>query len=161
MDIHIDLVIAWIINFWILLFLFKWALWDKIVNIVEERKTMLSKLKKADDEYKKMIDFAKKESDHILAKAEKTKNDLIHEAHLIAEDEKNKILKDAEQKVEIMKVDASRENEKLSKQLQDEWVDSVKFTSKAVVKKLLKQDKKLSDEYLWSLIEDMKTIDSE
>jgi vacuolar-type H+-ATPase subunit H len=40
---------------------------------------MLEKLKKADDEYKKMIEFARKESDLIISKAEKRKNEIIHE----------------------------------------------------------------------------------
>jgi flagellar biosynthesis/type III secretory pathway protein FliH len=46
-----------------------------------------------------------------------------------------------------MKADARRENEKLERQLKEEWVDSVKQTSKKVVKRLLKQDKELADNY--------------
>ncbi|MBQ9554323.1 hypothetical protein IJU97_05260 [bacterium] len=114
---------------------------------VEERKTMLAKLKKADDEYKRMIEFARKESDLIISKAEKKKNDLIHEAHLVAEEEKSKIIKNGQYKVELMIADARLENEKLEKQLKEERVDSVKQTSKTVVKRLLKQEKELSDEY--------------
>jgi vacuolar-type H+-ATPase subunit H len=49
------------------------------VQQVEERKKILEKLKKADDEYKKMIEFARKESDLIISKAEKRKNEIIHE----------------------------------------------------------------------------------
>ena len=156
MDIHVDLVIAWIINFFILVFLFRKLLWDKIVEQVEERKTMLAKLKKADDEYKRMIEFARKESDLIISKAEKKKEDLIHEAHLIAEEDKKRIIKEGQRKVELMKVDAMRENEKLEKQLKEEWIESVKDTSKMVVKRLLKQDKELSNEYFWVLVEDLQ-----
>jgi len=158
MDIHVDLIIAWIINFLILVFLFKKLLWDKIVQQVEERKAMLEKLKKADDEYKKMIEFARKESDSIISKAEKKKNDIIHEWHLVAEEEKAKILKDAEYKAELICQDAQRENEKLENQLKEEWVSSVKTTSKMVVKKLLKQEKELSDDYFGVLVEDLKDI---
>jgi len=156
MDIHVDLVIAWIINFFILVFLFRKLLWDKIVEQVEERKTMLEKLKKADDEYKRMIEFARKESDLIISKAEKKKEDLIHEAHLIAEEDKKRIIKEGQRKVELMKADAMRENEKLEKQLKEEWIESVKDTSKMVVKRLLKQDKELANEYFWVLVEDLQ-----
>lgn len=156
MDIHIDLIIAWIINFLILVFLFRKLLWDKIVQQVEERKKMLEKLKKADDEYKKMIEFARKESDLIISRAEKRKDALIHEGHLIAEEDRKKILKEWQYKVELMKADARRENEKLERQLKEEWVDSVKQTSKKVVKRLLKQDKELADDYFWVLVEDLK-----
>ena len=156
MDIHVDLVIAWIINFLILVLLFRTILWDKIVQQVEERKIMLNKLKKADDEYKKMIEFARKESDLIISKAEKRKDALIHEGHLIAEEDKKKIIKEWQYKVELMKADARRENEKLERQLKEEWVDSVKQTSKKVVKRLLKQDKELADDYFWVLVEDLQ-----
>lgn len=156
MDIHIDLVIAWIINFLILVFLFRKLLWDKIVQQVEERKTMLAKLKKADDEYKRMIEFARKESDLIISKAEKKKNELIHEAHLVAEEDKKKIIEEGKYKVKIMKEDAERENEKLEKQLKEERIDSVKQTSKKVVKRLLKHNKELSDDYFWVLAEDLQ-----
>ena len=155
MDIHVDLVIAWIINFLVLVLLFRKILWDKIVQQVEERKAMLKKLKKADDEYKKMIEFARKESDLIISRAEKRKDALIHEGHLIAEDKK-KIIKEWQYKVELMKADARRENEKLERQLKEEWVDSVKQTSKKVVKRLLKQDKELADDYFWVLVEDLQ-----
>ena len=156
MDIHVDLVIAWIINFLILVLLFRKILWDKIVQQVEERKTMLKKLKKADDEYKKMIEFARKESDLIISRAEKRKDALIHEGHLIAEEDRKKIIKEWQYKVELMKADARRENEKLERQLKEEWVDSVKQTSKKVVKRLLKQDKELADNYFWVLVEDLQ-----
>ena len=156
MDIHVDLVIAWIINFLVLVLLFRKILWDKIVQQVEERKAMLKKLKKADDEYKKMIEFARKESDLIISRAEKRKDALIHEGHLIAEEDKKKIIKEWQYKVELMKADARRENEKLERQLKEEWVDSVKQTSKKVVKRLLKQDKELADDYFWVLVEDLQ-----
>ena len=156
MDIHIDLVIAWIINFLILVFLFRKLLWDKIVQQVEERKTMLAKLKKADDEYKRMIEFARKESDLIISKAEKKKNELIHEAHLVAEEDKKKIIEEGKYKVKIMKADAERENEKLEKQLKEERIDSVKQTSKKVEKRLIKHNKELSDYYFWVLAEDLQ-----
>ena len=156
MDIHIDLVIAWIFNFLVLVLLFRKILWDKIVQQVEERKAMLKKLKKADDEYKKMIEFARKESDLIISKAEKRKDALIHEGHLIAEEDKKKIIKEWQYKVELMKADARRENEKLERQLKEEWVDSVKQTSKKVVKRLLKHDRELADDYFWVLVEDLQ-----
>ena len=95
-------MIAGIVNFLVLVFLFRKLLGDKIVQEVEKRRTMLEKLKKADDEYKKMIEFARKESDSILEKAEKTKKDMIHEAHLVAEEEKSKIIKEAHHKADLI-----------------------------------------------------------
>ena len=103
-----------------------------------------------------MIEFARKESDLIISRAEKRKDALIHEGHLIAEEDKKKIIKEWQYKVELMKADARRENEKLERQLKEEWVDSVKQTSKKVVKRLLKQDKELADDYFWVLVEDLQ-----
>lgn len=103
-----------------------------------------------------MIEFARKESDLIISKAEKKKNELIHEAHLVAEEDKKKIIEEGKYKVKIMKADAERENEKLEKQLKEERIDSVKQTSKKVVKRLLKHNKELSDDYFWVLAEDLQ-----
>lgn len=149
-------MLAGVINFLVLVFLFRKLLGDKIVQEVEKRKEMLEKLKKADDEYKKMIEFAHKESGLILEKAEKKKKDLIHEAHLIAEEEKSKIIKEAQHKAELMLTDAKQDTEKLEKELKANWVASVKETSKKVVKRLLKHDKVLEDEYFGVLVEDLK-----
>ena len=103
-----------------------------------------------------MIEFAHKESGLILEKAEKKKKDLIHEAHLIAEEEKSKIIKEAQHKAELMLTDAKQDTEKLEKELKANWVASVKETSKKVVKRLLKHDKVLEDEYFGVLVEDLK-----
>ncbi len=45
MDIQIDLVLAGVVNFLILVLLFRRLLGDKIVQQVEQRKAMLEKLK--------------------------------------------------------------------------------------------------------------------
>ena len=156
MDIHWDLVIAGIVNFLVLVFLFRKLLGDKIVQEVEKRRTMLEKLKKADDEYKKMIEFARKESDLILEKAEKTKKDMIHEAHLVAEEEKSRIIKEAHHKADLIVNEAKQDTDKLERELKESRVASVKETSKKVVKRLLKHDKVLEDEYFGVLVEDLK-----
>lgn len=149
-------MIAGIINFLVLVFLFRKLLGDKIVQEVEKRRTMLEKLKKADDEYKKMIEFARKESDLILEKAEKTKKDMIHEAHLVAEEEKSRIIKEAHHKADLIVNEAKQDTDKLERELKESWVASVKETSKKVVKRLLKHDKVLEDEYFGVLVEDLK-----
>jgi len=149
-------VIAGIVNFLVLVFLFRKLLGDKIVQEVEKRRTMHEKLKKADDEYKKMIEFARKESDLILEKAEKTKKDMIHEAHLVAEEEKSRIIKEAHHKADLIVNEAKQDTDKLERELKESWVASVKETSKKVVKRLLKHDKVLEDEYFGVLVEDLK-----
>lgn len=156
MEIHWDLVLTGIINFALLVYLFRKGLGDKIVQQIEKRKALMEKLKKADEEYKKMIEFAHKESDLILSKAEKKKKDLIHDAHLVAEGEKKKILTAAEEKAKMIEQEAQLHRGQMEKQLQEEWVDSVKFTAKKVVKRLLKQDKELSDQYFNVVLEDIQ-----
>ncbi len=155
-DINVWLIVAWILNFLILLFFFRKLLGDRIVQVVEERKNMIDKLKNADEEYNTMIATAKKESNSIISEAEQEKSKIIHEAHLIAESEKLKIIRDGEAKVETMKENAAFEAQKLEKQLKEEWVNSVKLTSKKVVKRLLKHDKELWDEYFGVLVEDLQ-----
>ena len=57
---------------------------------------------------------------------------------------------------EAVVIDPAFETEKLEKQLKEEWVNSVKQTSKKVVKRLLKHDKELADDYFGVLVEDLQ-----
>ncbi|MDO4713182.1 MAG: ATP synthase F0 subunit B [bacterium] len=143
-------------NFLVLVFLFRKFVGDQIVQQIEKRNALMEKLKKADDEYKKMIEFAHKESGLILEKAEKKRKELIHEAHLIAEEEKDKILKAAEHKAELIVEDSKLAMHRMETQLKEDWVQSVKETSKKVVKRLLKHNQELGDEYFGVLVEDVQ-----
>jgi F0F1-type ATP synthase membrane subunit b/b' len=101
MDIKIDLLIAQIVNFAILFFLAKWLFGDKIIKAIEERKQLIKKLKLADDEYARMIELAKKESNKIITKANKKKETILSEGKMIADEERKKVVDFAVCKCEV------------------------------------------------------------
>ena len=114
-ELKIGIIIAQIINFGILLFVFKYFLWDKIVKTIEERRnklkeielsenTVKNKLKRADEQWKKILDEARikaaqiEDDSNILTA--KSRNNLISSA----KDEANAIINSAKREVEREKI---------------------------------------------------------
>jgi F-type H+-transporting ATPase subunit b len=158
MDIKRDLLIAQIINFIILFFLVKWLFGDKIIRAIEERKQLIKKLKLADDEYARMIELAKKESNTIITKANKKKETILTEGKLIADEERKKVLDLAINKGEVIVQEAEEKGERMLKELETQWMDSVTSTTQIVVQKLLNTHETLKEEYLQTIAKELKNI---
>lgn len=65
-DLNLSVVIAQIINFWIVFFIFYHFLWDKIVKIIEERRVQLTNLDNSDAVVREKIEAAEKEAGEIV-----------------------------------------------------------------------------------------------
>ncbi|MDR3169195.1 MAG: ATP synthase F0 subunit B [Candidatus Peribacteria bacterium] len=156
MDIKIDLLIAQIVNFAILFFLVKWLFGDKIIRAIEERKQLIKKLKLADDEYARMIELAKKESNKIITKANRKKETILSEGRVLADEERKKVLDLAMSKGEVIVAQAQEKGQKMLKDLEGEWVHSVKSTTQVVVRKLLDTHEELKEEYLQAITKELK-----
>ncbi len=65
-DLSLGIILAQIINFWIVFFVFKHFLWDKIVKIIIERRELLKSLKDADALTKQKLAEADKVSENII-----------------------------------------------------------------------------------------------
>lgn len=70
-DLNLWTIIAQIINFLLLMFLFKHFLWKKIVDAIEERKLKLEKIELMEKEYTEKLALANKEVEDILEEAKK------------------------------------------------------------------------------------------
>jgi len=156
MNIQRDLLIAQVINFAFLFFLVKWLWGDKIIKAIEERKQLIKKLKWADEEYERMIQLAKKESNKIITKANKKKETILSEGKSIAENEKKQILELAMNKSDIMIKNAEEKGEKMLNDLKAERKDAVTDTTQLVVQKLLNNHKPLKEEYLETITQELK-----
>ncbi|MDR0860128.1 MAG: ATP synthase F0 subunit B [Candidatus Peribacteria bacterium] len=156
MDIKIDLLIAQIVNFAILFFLAKWLFGDKIIKAIEERKQLIKKLKLADDEYARMIELAKKESNKIITKANKKKETILSEGKMIADEERKKVLDLAMSKGEVIVQEAEAKGKRMQKELEAERTDGVISTTQLVVNKLLDTHEELKDEYLQTIAKELK-----
>lgn len=65
-DLSLGIILAQIINFWIVFFVFKHFLWDKIVKIITDRRELLKSLKDADALTKQKLAEADKLSENII-----------------------------------------------------------------------------------------------
>lgn len=155
MDINISLIIAQIINFLIIFFVFKYFLWNVITKEIENRRKMLSKLKNAETEYSNIISKAEDEAKTILDKWLKHKNSIIDEWVLLAQKEKEKIIQAAEKNATLLKEKSEAESQKIKDELAENWETWVKSTAKLVVKKLVWSDAELKDSYINSLIKEV------
>lgn len=91
-----------------------------------------------------------------MYRKQKKRKNLIQEAKLIAEEERDKIIEEADHQAELIISDAQQEWEKIRGKLKEQRLSSVKDTSKKVVKKLLKQNKELEDKYFSVILKDFK-----
>jgi len=149
-------VLIQVINILIFFWVFKYFFADAIVNAIEERRKLINKLKNAEQEYKMMIEKAEGEKKQIIEEALQHKNQIIEEARALALKEKEKIIEEAKRKAKEIVDNAKAEWEKLKKQLEETWEESLKYTTKLVVRKLFNEDKDLKEEYLKKLIEEFK-----
>lgn len=156
MDIQVDILVAQIINFLIIFFLFKKFFGDKIITLVEERRLLIKRLKKADQEYQNIINSAKEEADTLLQDTQKKKEQLLSKAKKSAEEAKLDILSLAQKEASQITKNAEQKAEHLQKEIYKERESSVKSTTKLVVTKLLQKDAKLQEAYLDTLIKEVK-----
>lgn len=156
MEIQRDLLLAQLINFWILFFITKKFFGDKILNIVEERRVLIRKLKNADEEYERMIEVAKKESATIITNANKKKEDIIQEGIVIANQEKQSIIDLAIGKREVMLSEAKQRGEILLEDLEDQRTETVTTTTQEVVNKLFDRHVELKEAYLQTITAELK-----
>lgn len=156
MEINRGLLAAQILNFGILFFLAKWLFGDKIIKAIEERRQLIKKLKQADDEYERMIELAKKESNKIVTKANKKKETILSEGKLLAEEERKKVLDIAINKGDVIIQNAEEKGERIVKELESERTKAVTDTTQLVVNKLLDTHTELKDEYLKTISKELK-----
>ncbi|MDR2415074.1 MAG: hypothetical protein LBD75_00175 [Candidatus Peribacteria bacterium] len=158
MEINIDLLLAQIVNFAILFFLTKWLFGDKIIKAIEERRQLIKKLKLADEEYARMIELAKKESNKIITKANKKRETILTEGKLIADEERKKVLDLAISKGEILVTEAEEKGKRMLKELESQWTDSITSTTQLVIQKLLHTHEELKEEYLQTIAKELKDM---
>ena len=111
-NLSLSVIVAQIINFWIIFFLFKYLLWSKLVLLLNKRRKQLSSLEWSDEEVRKKIEEAEKEKFRILEEARKKAQDLIKKNEEILKKDIEIRLSEAEKKAESIIESAKRDIEK-------------------------------------------------
>jgi F-type H+-transporting ATPase subunit b len=156
MDISISAVIAQIINFAIIFFLFSKFAAKPLANAIEERRELLQKLKHADEAFHQKIQEAEKKSEGIVAEANTTKESIINEAALLASKKQKEMINEAENKANSIIKDAEHRANALQDDLQKDFEKALKETSLLVVKKLIDSDKEIESKYIEAVIKDLQ-----
>lgn len=84
LQIDIFILLAQLINFWILYYVFKTFIADTISEKMKERRQQLEKLKKADEHYDEKMFLAEKKGKEIEENARKTSRNLMKESEILA-----------------------------------------------------------------------------
>lgn len=154
LNINIGILVAQIINVLIVLFVFKRALWDTIAKHLEDKRKALKRLWQAEATYADIIAEAKEKSQTLITEWLKKKEQLIAEAGSLAEQKKQDILDQAHKKADVVLKNAELSSKEQQADLEKNFIDAVKHTAQTVVKKMLKSEKELKDEYFKELSAD-------
>lgn len=153
MEISISSLVAQIINFSIMFFLFSKFAARPLSNQIEERRKLISKIKKADELYKSKIEEAEGKAHTIIQDAMGQKDKILTEGETLALKQQVQIVNEANHKADKIVLEAKYTAKVLEQELEKNFVESVKNTSKSVVKKLLQKDIELQNSYLEEIVQ--------
>lgn len=84
LQLDIFIVLAQLVNFWILYGIFKYTIADKLSAKIKEREAQLEKLKRADEHYEQKILLAEQQREEMMKHAKKTSRNLMKESEILA-----------------------------------------------------------------------------
>lgn len=111
-NLQLWLIIAAIINFWILFYIFKYFLWTKLADALEERRKFLKASADADDIAKKKLEEVEKQVENILNEARIKASDIEKSAEELSKQNSFRILEKAQKDAEYLLQSAKTEIEK-------------------------------------------------
>ena len=155
MEISIWAVLAQVINFAILFFLFKRFLTKPIAKVIHERRALVKKLEWADKAYEEKLEIAKLEAREIVQDGIDRKDRLLSEAGMLADKKKEEMLADAKVQSDKILHWAEDKAKTLESELERSFIDWIKRTSLLVVKKLINKDHNIKKDYLDAAIKEV------
>lgn len=102
LELDIYIILAQLINFAVLYYIFKKFIADTLSKKLEERKKQLHKLETAEDHYKEKMQLAEKERQEMVENARKTSRDLMRESEIVAKAKADAIIEKAHAEVEAI-----------------------------------------------------------
>ena len=156
MDVSVSAVIAQIINFWIIFWIFNKFAAKPLSKAIEDRKQLIAKLKEADKAYDEKLEIAKIESREIVQEWMERKDQLIAEGWILADKKRSEILWDAKNKADKIIESAEEKSNMLQTEVEKKFSDWVKRTSLLVLKKLINKDPNIQKDYFENAIKELK-----
>lgn len=134
-NLSIGVIIAQIINFWILFFIFYYFLGAKLVAIIAERKEKLEALEWSDDKIKQKLEEAEKQVEEIISNAKRDALEIQKNANELSKRDTAKKLEDAQQKaksiLDVALKDIEKERLSMTEAMKDKVLNlSLKINEK-------------------------------
>lgn len=144
-NLSLWVIFAQIINFWLLFFLFKHFLWEKIVKAITDRRKQIENLDNSEELVKAKMEEAEKEAKEVLEKARKEALEMQQKADDLVKKNTEIKLAEADKKAEAIVEAANRTIEKergsMIEEMKDKVLDlSLKINSKVFDKKDANKD---------------------
>lgn len=144
-DINIWIIFAQIINFWILFFVFRFFIWDKLTKALQDRRIQLEKLDNVNLDIRAKLEEAEMNHKAIIEDARKKAWELEKNSEKLAKKNKEKILEEAESQAIIIIKGAEKNIEKerlnMLNSIKSRVIDlSLKLNEKLFNKELVNKD---------------------
>lgn len=145
MDLNIWLILAQIINFWILFFVFKKFLWESLVKLIKERRRELSKLENVSAEVEAKMNEADKNANKIISEAKNKIVEMEKNSVYLAKTNKEKILNEANREAQAIilgaRTDIEKERNVMLNSIKSKVIDlSLKINEKLFEKEKVNKD---------------------
>lgn len=152
-DIIINVAIQ-VLNIALFFFLFIKFAGNVISKAIDEKIQKEKRLADADNEYHRLMTQAQEHKEQLVEEALAHKKQLVHEAKELADQEKEKIISQAHHEADLIVEKAKQEADLKGRDLDNHFVQGVKTTALAVVKKLFASQKDVQESYLDGLVDE-------
>ncbi len=154
-DLKIWIIIAQLVNFWILFWIFKHFLGDKLAAAISTRREQVASFDNTEKELAEKIEAAESESKKILDDAWNQANNITTDATELAKKSKEKIIADAQMEADSKKNNALADIEKERLSMVNEMKDKVVDLSLKLNEKIFK-DEKANKDFMQKELETLK-----
>lgn len=155
MNIKLDVLLVQIVHVLILFWVFKKLIWNSLTDALQNRKSLMSKLLDADKVYEQALTDAQQKADEIIQDWMQHRNKLIEEGKLLAEQKAEEVIEKARHDADSLIAKIKADEDQMRRDLEENFAMWVRRTTEVVVKKLLKEDTALKNEYMDQLIKEV------
>ncbi len=135
-NLDLMIILAQIINFLIIFYIFKKLLWDKLSFVIKQRRDLAKKLEWAEKEYRITLEKAYSEKNKILKDARKEANKLFRDMENISKSREQEILERAEKRAKMIV-------EWWNRQLEKDKLEMIAWVKSYILDLTLKLNEKL------------------
>jgi len=154
MNISISLIFAQIINIFLLFFVFKILLANRLNKTIIERRRLLKRLESVDAEYEKVMREAEEKKEKLIKQAKKEAKILMQDAETLSKRKSQDILDKANFRVKMILEGGQKDIEKERKQMMEGLKDYIIETAILLNKKVFSRPN-MSKEFLEKELESL------